>query len=135
MATNRPAIKMKVPVATLLENARRYRDVLVEEGDTKMNAYVTDLAAYRKQAANALYAAALKAGATTDLDVFEWSEAYIGGRYRSTGITIEVGPKPEKPDVVDRDTVDRDIAILAATSDEFLTLTVEDNFARYLRTD
>lgn len=132
MATNRPPIKMKVPVATLLANAREYRDQLVAEGQEALRRYEAELNEYRQLAHEKLLEAAAKAA---DLDAFEWGESYINGRYRTTSISVEVGPKPIKPDVVDQADIDRDIALLAATSDETLVLTTEDNFARYLRSN
>lgn len=135
MANRRPPIKMKVPVRTLLDNARKYRDVLVAEGEEATAKYAVELAAYRGRVSAKLHEAAIHADATDDLDVFEWVEEYAKGTYRQTGVTIQVGERPEKPNVVDRADVDRDIAILTATSETELTLTVEDDFARYLRSN
>lgn len=130
---NRPAIKMKVPVSTLLDNARQYREELIEEGEAKLQQYADELAVFRGKVADKLHEAAAKADDIDDLDDFEWAEQYTNGRYRETAVKVEVGERPQKPDVVDREQVDRDIALLSATSEETLTLTVEDHFARYLR--
>lgn len=121
-------LKVKVPVATLLASAQNERAALVADHARGLKKYERDQAQFAARARAALdkaFTSFMKDGPPPH------RTGYISGRYRPVVVVPGYPKNPEEPSL-DTKGIDRDIAILAAASDEFLSISTDDHFARYL---
>lgn len=119
------AMKIKVPVAKLIESAEAVRSRIIEQHESAVANYEDAKGKYRSLVIDALRVALAEATQEGDLP-----------EYYSYGSCLLVPfdhDEPSEPRHTPNTTqVDRDLALLRATSDSELLISTDDMFAGYL---
>jgi hypothetical protein len=126
-------MKVRVPVAKLIEAAEAKRVQIVEEWEAGREKLHTDRA---KWFSNAVAALDVVRESLRRDEMPSDADATWGNRRREKSyFTVEVDAKlPTEPDDHPPvDAIDRDLGLLRACSDDTLLVGTDDNFARYLR--
>jgi hypothetical protein len=128
-------MKVRVPVATLIESAEAKRSEIIEQWEADREKVHTDREKWISNAIAALDAVreALRRGEMPD-DV---ATSTWGRRHGSASSYFIVGVDAKQPDSPTHqppvDAIDRDLGLLRASTDDTLLVGTDDNFARYLR--
>lgn len=122
-------MKVRVPVATLVELAEKQRAKIVSEHAKALEKVGEDTRRWQEKALSALAHAAeqIEAGKLPEI---HHSYSARGQSYFNVKVRV---PAPSEPDAQPNTRkVDRDLALLRACSDETLLIGADDNFAQYL---
>lgn len=125
-------VSLKVPVQHLIDNAEEQRAEVIAEHAKNVKAYKEDRTDVREQLANALHAQ-FWAFSEENRKLPPTNRRWERGEYRNF-ITVAVSvPVVEKPaDKADTKSIDADLRLLRATSQEQLTVRADAHLARYL---
>lgn len=124
------SMKIKVPVSVLIESAEARKAQLIEENDQAKVDYEKDMKEWRKECVKALQIALTEARAG---NFPEYGSTYRLGGYLIVSLPDDTPSRPDKPnEKPNTRQVDRDLALLRATTEETLTIGTDDVFAGYL---
>lgn len=115
---------LKVPTHTLIVSAEKLRAKIVAQHARDVKAYTEALPRHQRQVAAALSKAARNPNKV---------RVDYGGYNRGYSAFVPVPKPPEKPSTKpDTHSVDRDLGLLRATSQETISVGSDSNYARYL---
>ncbi len=121
-------MKIRVPVATLIEGAEAHRRRIVDDHAAAVAAYAD---AHRQWAAEVMTALDIAQSAA---ERGEYPE--VDARWRGEGenllVPIAVARPVQPTEQPNTRQVDRDLTLLRASADDTLSISADDNFGRYL---
>lgn len=132
MATR--TLRLKVAVADLITRIEDRQAVLQAEHEKAVAEYPKLLAIWNRRAIHHLREAITTIEETDDAEVAFKDSRYRNGKYVTT-ICVSaprLADRPSKPSKPNTDKVNRDLRLLKSTSEEFITVSADDNLASYL---
>ncbi len=121
------SMKIRVPVATLVEKAEACRQQIIDDHAAEVADYALAMVRWRAEVLVALDNAS---GRAVRGDLPEADSSYRKGYHLCVPINCAEPDRPsEEPSTRQ---VDRDLALLRAAADDTLLIGIDDNFGRYL---